>query len=65
MSILNRPDFFLDCTVSDLRSRPTYDFYTSLKDKNLCGYFNDQRKNHLLNNNIVFIQLLRFLMKES
>jgi len=51
--MIGRPEFVLDCTVSNPLTRPTYDNYNSLKDKNLRGYFNDPRRNHLLQNNIV------------
>ena len=49
MKLEDRPEFKLDCTVSDKRHRPTYEYYNSLKDRNLCGYFNETRKNLLLN----------------
>ena len=54
----NRPDFVLDCTVTNVYDRPTYAAYNSLKDMNLRGYFNDKRKNHLINNNIVTFLIL-------
>ena len=55
MKLEERPEFHLDCTVSDKRNRPTYEYYNSLKDKNLSGYFNETRKNLLLNQNIVHL----------
>jgi hypothetical protein len=58
----DRPEFILDCTVSNPLTKPTYHDYNALKDKNLRGYFNEPRRNHLLNNNIV-IFLFRYLMK--
>ncbi len=51
--MIDRGEFILDCTVSNPMTRPTYQEYNSLKDKNLRGYFTETRRNHLLNNNIV------------
>ena len=60
----SRPNFVLDCTVTNPYDRPTYKDYNSLKDNHLRGYFNEKRKSHLVNNNIV-IFLLRYQMMES
>lgn len=54
--MIGRPEFVLDCTVSNPMTKPTYNDYNSLKDKNLRGYFNEPRRNHLLNNNIVLFK---------
>lgn len=51
--MIGRPDFVLDCTVTNPSTRPSYNNYNSLKDNNLRGYFNEPRRSHLLNNNIV------------
>ena len=41
MKLEDRPDFILDCTISDKRFRATYENYNSLKDRHLQGYFNE------------------------